>query len=71
MKTSTAAPANNLGSANPAGVTPTGEASGAGAPPAPSSPSPASLAAKKFCPNCGTANDANAKFCSKCGAKLD
>ena len=40
-------------------------------PPAPESPSPASLVAKKFCPNCGTANNADAKFCSKCGQKLD
>lgn len=70
-KSSSAAPANNLGTANPAGVTPVGQTSGAGAPPAPSSPSPASLAAKKFCPNCGAPNDPNAKFCSKCGAKLD
>jgi curli biogenesis system outer membrane secretion channel CsgG len=31
----------------------------------------ATLAAKKFCPQCGTANAADAKFCSKCGAKLN
>lgn len=69
MKSSSAAPANN---GAPAGVTPTDSAaSGAGAPPAPSNPSPASLAAKKFCPNCGAPNDPNAKFCAKCGAKLD
>ena len=58
--------------AGPAGVTPVGGAtSGAGAPPAPSTPSPESLAAKKFCPNCGAPNDASATFCAKCGHKLD
>lgn len=32
---------------------------------------PASVAAKKYCPNCGAPNDPNAAFCAKCGHKLD
>jgi curli biogenesis system outer membrane secretion channel CsgG len=32
---------------------------------------PATVAGKKFCPECGTANAADAKFCAKCGHKLD
>jgi curli biogenesis system outer membrane secretion channel CsgG len=64
-QTSSVAPGPN------GGIPANSAASGAGAPPAPSTPSPESLAAKKFCPNCGAANDASATFCAKCGHKLD
>jgi hypothetical protein len=68
-----AAQSNSGPAVGPAGITPTDPVNspGAGAPPPPVGPSPASLAAKKVCPNCGTANEPNARVCSKCGAKLD
>jgi len=71
-QTSSVAPGpNGAAPAGPAGVTPADASAGSGAPPAPGTPSPASLAAKKFCPNCGAANEASATFCAKCGHKLD
>lgn len=66
-----AAPMNHTAAASP--VTPASPAgtSTEGVPAAPASPSPEAVASKKFCPNCGAPNDANAKFCAKCGHKLD
>lgn len=61
----TTMPADGSGAAGTPGV------SLEGVPQPPASPSPESLAAKKVCPNCGFANDPDAKMCAKCGHKLD
>jgi curli biogenesis system outer membrane secretion channel CsgG len=63
-----AAPANNPPANNPPANNPPANSSNTAAP---ANGNNAQLAAKKFCPMCGTANAADAKFCAKCGAKLD
>ena len=65
-KTADASPANTNPPANNAAVTNNAVTSATGAP-----AGNTAAAGKKFCPECGTANDAGAKFCAKCGHKLD
>ena len=71
-KTGGAASADNATSGKPSGITPAADTAGTNAAPPPAgAPSPAALVAKKFCPNCGAPNEADAKFCAKCGHKLE
>ena len=78
-KTAAEAPRNNAVTPPPAPVnvvppTPTPAPIPTPAPtpaPTPVIPAPDAAAGKKFCPDCGTANDLMAKFCSKCGHKLN
>lgn len=59
VKADSGAPANNPPPANSGNTA------------APANTNNAQVAGKKFCPNCGAPNAADAKFCAKCGTKLD
>jgi len=59
-------PQRSEDSAPPGGAPPANTSTGA-----PANNGNTAVAAKKFCPQCGAANAADAKFCAKCGAKLD